>query len=516
MLRHMKHGSSWLLVSLLSVTLAVGCDDDPSVTGGDEQDAAAGAGGAGGEGGAGAGVGEGGAGGFGAQGGAGGAPMGGAGGLPMGGSGMPPELAPWPDPFWESGEMLPTPETPKYGVFPSEWFEVNISRYNTDNTAKSILSLGDGISASGAFLWTHRAAPYEGSGISEGEGYTHIPKHVGAAFGRGIGWGAMQAPVVVPETRAELATILFGTNDVINGTYDEESYRSDLQVIIDACLGQGTMPMLMTLPPINGSLDPVLSANAVILTLAEENRVPVFNLAQVLLERDALDVDLPNGRYPSDEAFLAITEAWIGFYKYVEFHALAPARPDGDIALRAVEDQALDWVPVFHQDFSLDADLSEWDLVVGDWAVEDGALVGQSQPATAAFALAPVSVPGRVVVEIEAKSGNEISLLTNNASGSPVVQGYYFGFGTNERARTAINVDDERAALSEGLAPETGVRYTVRAWRTDNFARIGWDGLYRLSMIDPGPGGAADRDRVGVYLWGSEMSVRRITVWAAP
>ncbi|MFN3198934.1 MAG: SGNH/GDSL hydrolase family protein [Bradymonadia bacterium] len=514
-------GSSVLSALMILCLAQAGCDDDATVSGGNEADAGDMGGVDGGSGGmAGAGgVGEGGAGGEGATGG----DVGGAGGE-AGAGGMvedtPPELMPWSDPFWEGGEMLPEPNPSIYGLFPEDWYATNIGRYNPENTAKSILALGDGISASGAFLRTHRTAPYEGSGISEGEGYIHFEKSVGAAFGRGSGWGAMQAPVVIPEAQAELATILFGTNDIINGTYTDEAYQTDLQTIIDACLAQGTMPMLMTLPPIlqpnPGDFQLVDSANAIIRLLAEQNQIPLFDLGQVVADRAMLDLDLPNGRYPSEDAFLAITEAWIDFYKYVEYHALAPARDDGGLGDRVMEDSMLAWEPVFHQTFERNADLSAWEIASGDWVVENGVLVGTAEEGTEGFLLAPVSVPGRVLVEIEAEGDNELSLLVNSTSDDPVLQGYYFGFGTNERARTAINVDDTRAGLEEGLAPETGVLYTVRAWRTDNFARIGWDGQYRVSIIDPGPGGGAERDRVGAYVWSGRMSIRRITVWAAP
>ena len=113
---------------------AVGCDDGAAVEGG-YMDASVG-----GDGGAGGTMGDGGVGGeIGGAGGAGGA----AGGM----SGPPPELVPWADPVWAGEALGPSPLPSIYGLYPEAWFEATLSRYGAENRPKSILSLGDGISA---------------------------------------------------------------------------------------------------------------------------------------------------------------------------------------------------------------------------------------------------------------------------------------------------------------------------------------------------------------------------------
>lgn len=97
--------------------------------------------------------------------------------------------------------------------------------------------------------------------------------------------------------------ISFGPNDVKNGTL--ESYRQNLTAIIEYCLSQGVIPILMTFSshPSHPFYERTLEYNATVGTLAQTYEVPLINvwLATRELPNYGLEVDLihlKNSGYP--------------------------------------------------------------------------------------------------------------------------------------------------------------------------------------------------------------------------
>lgn len=90
------------------------------------------------------------------------------------------------------------------------------------------------------------------------------------------------------ETRASLAYVMFGTNDI--GDRDIERFRANMTAIADMCVSMGVVPILSTIPDRldnddDGALVPVY--NEVIAKLADEKDIPLVNYWKAMR-------DLPN------------------------------------------------------------------------------------------------------------------------------------------------------------------------------------------------------------------------------
>lgn len=78
-----------------------------------------------------------------------------------------------------------------------------------------------------------------------------------------------------------IALIMFGTNNM--WMVDNPSFRADIEDVVDATIAGGVIPVLSTIPPrldlatgalLNSTVDAV---NTVIITIAEERRIPLWN-----------------------------------------------------------------------------------------------------------------------------------------------------------------------------------------------------------------------------------------------
>jgi lysophospholipase L1-like esterase len=441
---------------------------------------------------------------------------------------LPPEAettfaiddAEWPDP---SLTPPPPPSVPgdaplsaAYGVLPEGWDAAARERWSPENTPRSILTLGDSISESEAFIAEARWDPT--SGVSTAEGYVHLPKSLGALAGQESGWGAEIVEAALTEGRPETATILFGTNDARHG-YDLAAYTDHMRALVEACIARGTLPILLTPPPLNGDVAPVAELAATVSALADAYDVPLFDLQRLLVDRGQLAADLPDGIHPSAEAYAVITAEWIRLYKQVEFAALAPRRAEAPPVDPFAADLALVWTRVFDRTFDSPEDAGDLDVERGRWAVvESGgtrALGGRAAAEDFAILRLPVRVPGPVRVEVVAASdGAEISLIAHNAADPFGTDGWYFGWGTNGGARTGLVFQDALVAELPGERPAAARWANVRVANTPKLARWGTDGTYRLTYRTRDEVLAAANDRVGFYVWGGTMYVRRVVVWA--
>ncbi|MCK6576379.1 SGNH/GDSL hydrolase family protein, partial [Myxococcota bacterium] len=406
-------------------------------------------------------------------------------------------------------------------VLPALWDVGARARWSEENTPKSILTLGDSISESQAFIAEARWDPE--SGVALVEGYVHLPKELGAMAGQESRWGAEIVADALSGGHPETATILFGTNDARHG-YELPAYIGHMRTMIEACLAAGTLPIVLTPPPLDGGIERVSELAGVLLDLALEYQVPLFDLQRFLMDRGQLAVDLPDGIHPSYDAYMAINAEWIRFYKHIEWHALAPMRPAPPPAPDPyAADNTLVWERVFDRSFGGENALDDLELVRGHWAIvrdESGGtpvLGGRSGPLDFAILRLPVrvDVPTPVRMEIAAASdGAEISMILQNAGDPWGTDGWYFGWGTNGGLRTGIVFQDALVAELPNVRPEPGIWSSVAVARTPNLARWGADGAYRLSLptaeypLEPG------HDRVGFYVWGGTVYIHRVVVWA--
>ena len=442
---------------------------------------------------------------------------------------LPPPVAPqplphagaildaaWADPTFPPFMGNPPPPASHYGILPDGWDAAAIQRYSAANTPKSIMEIGDSISESQAFI--EQSKWIAGSGVSTAEGYTHLPKALATLAGQESVWGASIVNGALDAAHAEAASVMFGTNDARHGV-DLAAYEANMTAIVDACIAHGTLPILMTLPPINGGVDVVAPYSQVIRTLAATRQVPLFDLQQLLIDRGQLATDQPDGLHPSADAYDAIDVAWIVFYKQLEFAALSAGRgePVGGVdphaALRA--EIAQGWQRVYERNFTENADLTGFNVVSGEWTVTDGVLHGRSAANDAAIVHLPIRLNGPVKVELVAAGDNtEISLITNNGGDLDGTDGWYFGHGTNSGARTSILFQDQRVANVEGIRPVAYAWEHLQAWRTASLARLGVNGAYVLDYATQGEVDGPDHGRVGLYVWGGTMHVHQIVVWA--
>jgi lysophospholipase L1-like esterase len=436
--------------------------------------------------------------------------------------------AEWTDPTLEglAIDLGPEPPGSVYGVLPVGWEAAAAERYGAGNTPRSILTMGDSISESQAFIAEARWDPT--SGVSLVEGYTHLSKDLATMAGQESRWGAAIANEALDLATAEVATVLFGTNDARHG-YELPAYEANMRTIIEASLAHGTLPILMTPPPLNGSAEPVAELAQMLTALALEYAIPLFDLQRFLVDRGRLAQDLPDGIHPDYDAYMAINAEWIRFYKRIEWGALTVLRPDAPVADPYAADHALVWDRVFDRRFDapgadplagLDIAKGRWEVVptpLGGDAVPGFALVGTAARDDSAILRLPVRVSGPVRVEITAASdGGEISVIARNAGDVWGVDGWYFGYGTNLGARTGVVFQDTLLAELPDVRPEPRTWEHVRVRMTPGLAQWGTGGDYRLTYPLAGEGARLrpENDQVGLYVWSATTYILRVVVWA--
>ncbi len=93
---------------------------------------------------------------------------------------------------------------------------------------------------------------------------------------------------VVKKYNPQIAVIMLGTND-LNGGRTPVQYRADMAKIIDIAIGNGTIPIVSTLPPIKGKDDAVKAFNAVLADLVKEKKIPVIDYYGEIVKRRPTD-----------------------------------------------------------------------------------------------------------------------------------------------------------------------------------------------------------------------------------
>lgn len=170
--------------------------------------------------------------------------------------------------------------------------------YSLNTRRKSIMNVGDSISESRAFMWQMRWQR-EGLKNNPKEGYIYIEKELSSAGNTTSEWGRKIIDGALEKGNPEFATIMFGTNDMLQGK-DIGNYNENMAYIVDACLRHGTVPLLLTiLPSTEKSLSVAEEYNNCLRTIAKEKKVPLFDVYKLFLSKGDWELLLSDGVHPT-------------------------------------------------------------------------------------------------------------------------------------------------------------------------------------------------------------------------
>ncbi len=152
-----------------------------------------------------------------------------------------------------------------------------------------VAQFGDSITYSMAF-WTPIGWDSPDQYLTVDDGLPKTPKNArwrdyvkgtrdkGPEHGNYSGWtvGQLNRAVdgALAKNKPEVAIIMIGTNDIAGGKLPE-SYRQQLQQVVQKCLDQHCVPILNTIPPRRGREDAVAAANKTIREVAAQMSVPL-------------------------------------------------------------------------------------------------------------------------------------------------------------------------------------------------------------------------------------------------
>jgi lysophospholipase L1-like esterase len=130
-----------------------------------------------------------------------------------------------------------------------------------------VMTLGDSISATHRYL-TARAFECKLPDFPFGEGYRLVGQPeiwdtlITATGSTTAGWGRrlLEDEDWYGQIRPEMATVMFGTNELWNGTEGLETYVTHMRAVVDRLLERRVIPILVTLPP---GTYPVFSAREI-------------------------------------------------------------------------------------------------------------------------------------------------------------------------------------------------------------------------------------------------------------
>lgn len=98
-----------------------------------------------------------------------------------------------------------------------------------------------------------------------------------------VRWAHENVDAWLKKLNPEVAVILFGTNDLTSLEADE--YRTKLREVMQACLANGTIVLLTTIPPRHGLEEKAAQFAKIARDLATELRVPLIDYAAAIHER---------------------------------------------------------------------------------------------------------------------------------------------------------------------------------------------------------------------------------------
>lgn len=188
---------------------------------------------------------------------------------------------------------------------------------------RTILNLGDSISCSDCFVWHLRTRLSE-PGMLSSEGYRYLPKNLGARGGMESSWGKQRVGKALSRGDPELATILFGTNDLQHGKRDPKRFRANMEAIVEACIGNKTVPILLKIPTARTIKDEVLDLfNREVDELAKAKKIPVIDTCTIFRKYGGwkalcFDGVHPNAKRDGTGGYDYINRTFFALYKRIE------------------------------------------------------------------------------------------------------------------------------------------------------------------------------------------------------
>ena len=122
----------------------------------------------------------------------------------------------------------------------------------------------------------------------------------GNQSGQTAEWAAANVSAWLKKLNPECAVILFGTNDLTRS--DVKSYEKNMRAVVDACLKNGTVVILTTIPPRAGMEEKAKAYAEVVRALAAEKKLPLIDYYADILKRRPDDW---NGALPKFKEFAA-------------------------------------------------------------------------------------------------------------------------------------------------------------------------------------------------------------------
>ncbi|HEV7282983.1 MAG TPA: GDSL-type esterase/lipase family protein [Pirellulaceae bacterium] len=115
----------------------------------------------------------------------------------------------------------------------------------------------------------------------------------GPAFGneggRTVRWAHDNTKGWLKKLNPEVAVVMFGTNDL--ASLEAEEYRTKLREVVEACLANGTIVLLTTIPPRHGFEEKSAQFAQIARDVANELRVPLVDYVAAVHERRPTDWD---------------------------------------------------------------------------------------------------------------------------------------------------------------------------------------------------------------------------------
>ena len=105
----------------------------------------------------------------------------------------------------------------------------------------------------------------------------------GNQSGQTATWAAENVDAWLKKLNPECAVILFGTNDLVRS--DVKTYENSMRAVVEACLKNGTVVILTTIPPRAGMEEKAKAFADVVRKLAAEKQVPLIDYHAEVLKR---------------------------------------------------------------------------------------------------------------------------------------------------------------------------------------------------------------------------------------
>jgi lysophospholipase L1-like esterase len=89
---------------------------------------------------------------------------------------------------------------------------------------------------------------------------------------------------IVKKFNPQMAVVMLGTNDVNQGRTAAQ-YKADMTKVIDTILGNFTIPIVSTVPPVKGKDDVVKAYNAALAEISKEKKIPLLDYYGEIVKR---------------------------------------------------------------------------------------------------------------------------------------------------------------------------------------------------------------------------------------